>query len=358
MTLDDKKKFIINIAFILTIYAVLYFVFVYVIHWIMPFIVGFLIALALRPIGKFIRKYIQGGTGKGVAIFVVALFYAFVAILLWLFITFLITQLTDLIYSLPGLYFNKVEPILLEFYDWIVANMELISEDAAKTISQVITNGINYISDVIKNISINIVQMATKLISNFPLYLISVIFTIILSVFISVEYDNIVAFIKRQLPDKFNSTFEETRVFLIKKVWRMIKSYIIIMFITFFEILVGLTILDAKYALPIAAIIAILDIMPVLGTGGILIPWAIVEVILKNYTLGFGLFALYLAVTIIRNVVEPRIVGYQIGLHPIITITVMYAGLRLFGFFGLLMAPITAIVVKYLNDTGKIKLYK
>lgn len=357
MTLDDKKKFIINIAFIITAYSVLYFVFVYVIHWIMPFIVGFLIALSLRPIAKFIRKYIKG-TGKGVAIFVVALFYAFVAIILWLFITFLITQLTDLIYAMPNLYFNKVEPLLLEFNDWIVANTELISEDAATTLSQVITNGINYISDVIKNASINIVQIATKIISNFPLYLISVIFTIVLSVFISVEYDNIIAFIKRQLPDKFNSTFEESRVFLVGKVWRMIKSYIIIMLITFFEILVGLSFLKVKYALPIAAIIAILDIMPVLGTGGILIPWAIVEIILKNYTLGFGLLALYLAVTVIRNVIEPRIVGYQIGLHPIITITAMYAGLRLFGFFGLLIAPITAIVVKYLNDTGKINLYK
>ncbi|WP_313341892.1 sporulation integral membrane protein YtvI [Sedimentibacter sp.] len=357
MTLDDKKKFIINIAFIVTAYSVLYFVFVYVIHWIMPFIVGFLIALALRPIAKFIRKYIKG-TGKGVAIFVVALFYAFVAIILWLFITFLITQLTDLIYAMPNLYFNKVEPILLEFNDWIVANTELISEDAATTLSQIITNGINYISDVIKNTSISIVQIATKLISNFPLYLISVIFTIVLSVFISVEYDNIIAFIKRQLPDNFNSTFEESRVFLIGRVWKMIKSYIIIMFITFFEIMIGLSFLKVKYALPIAAIIAILDIMPVLGTGGILIPWAIVEIILKNYTLGFGLLALYLAVTIIRNVIEPRIVGYQIGLHPIITITVMYAGLRLFGFFGLLIAPIIAIVVKYLNDTGKIKLFK
>lgn len=357
MTIEEKKKFIINVAFIVTAYSVLYFVFVYVIHWIMPFIVGFLIALGLRPLAKFIRKRVKG-TGKGVAIFVVALFYATVAIILWLFVTFLITQLTDLIYALPNLYFTKVEPILLEFNDWIVANTELISEDAATTLSQVITNGINYISDVIKNTSINIVQLATKIISNFPLYLISVIFTIVLSVFISVEYDNIVAFIKRQLPDKFNSTFDESRVFLVSKVWKMIKSYIIIMFITFFEVLVGLSILKVKYALPIAAIIAILDIMPVLGTGGILIPWAIIEIILKNYTLGFGLLALYLAVTIIRNVIEPRIVGHQIGLHPIITITVMYAGLRLFGFFGLLVAPIIAIVIKYLNDTGKIKLFK
>lgn len=357
MTLDEKKKFILNVAFIVTVYAVLYFIFVYVIHWVMPFLIGFLIALALRPITKFLNRIFKS-KGKGVAVFVVASFYAAVALILWLLITFLITQLTDLVNIMPNLYFKRIEPLLLEFNDWIVANTKTISPEAANTISQIITNGISYISDIIKNTSITVVQIVTKLISNFPLYLISVIFTIVLSVFISVEYNNITTFIKRQLPEKFNSTFEEARVFLTGTLWKMIKSYIIIMFITFIEVMTGLSILKVRFALPIAAIIAVLDIMPVVGTGGILIPWAIVELILKNYTVGFGLLILYLAVTVIRNIVEPRIVGHQIGLHPIITITVMYAGLRLFGFFGLLIAPIVAILVKYLNDTGKIHLFK
>lgn len=357
MTLEEKKKFILNVAFVVTVYAVLYFIFVYVIHWVMPFIIGFLIALALRPITKYLNKTLNS-KGKGAALFVVASFYATVALILWLLITFLFTQLKDLVNIMPALYFNKIEPILLEFSDWIVANTSTISPDVASTVSQIITNGINYISDIIKNTSIILVQIVTKLISNFPLYLISVIFTIVLSVFISAEYNNITSFIKRQLPEKFNSTFEEAKVFLTGTLWKMIKSYILIMFITFLEIMTGLSLLKVSYALPIAAIIAVLDIMPVVGTGGVIIPWAIIELILKNYTLGFGLLILYLAVTVIRNIIEPRIVGHQIGLHPIITITVMYAGLRLFGFIGLLVAPIIAILVKYLNDTGKIKLFK
>lgn len=357
MTLDEKKKFIVNVAFVVTVYAVLYFVFVYAIHWIMPFLIGFLIALALRPVAKFIKGFINS-KGKGVAIFVVAAFYATVAMIIWLLITFLITQLTDLINIMPNLYFNRIEPLLLEFNDWVVANTATISLDAASTISQVITNGISYISDIIKNTSITVVQIVTKLISNFPLYLISVIFTIVLSVFISVEYDNITTFIKRQLPEKFNSTFTEARIFVTGTLWKMIKSYILILFLTFIELFTGLSILKVNFALPIAAIIAVLDIMPIVGTGGIIIPWAIIELFLKNYKLGIGLLILYITVTVIRNIVEPRIIGHQIGLHPIITITAMYAGLRLFGFGGFIIAPIIAILVKYLNDTGKIHLFK
>lgn len=357
MTLDEKKKFIINVAFVVTVYAVLYFVFVYVIHWVMPFLIGFLIALALRPVTKFVNRFVNS-KGKGAALVVIAAFYVVVALILWLLITFLITQITDLVNIMPNLYFHKIVPILMEFNDWIVANTKTISPEAASTLSQIITNGISYISDIIKNTSITVVQIVTTLISNFPLYLISVIFTIVLSVFISVEYNNITSFIKKQLPENFNSTFSEARVFLTGTLWKMIKSYMIIMFITFIELLTGLSVLKIRFALPIAAIIAILDILPVLGTGGVLIPWAIIELILKNYSVGIGLLLLYFIVTVVRNVIEPRIVGYQIGLHPIITITAMYAGLRLFGFFGLIAAPIVAILIKYLNDTGKIHLFK
>ena len=83
-----------------------------------------------------------------------------------------------------------------------------------------------------------------------------------------------------------------------------------------------------------------------------------VELILENYYLGIGLLILYVVVTVLRNVIEPRIVGKQIGLHPIITITAMYAGLRLFSVAGIIIGPIVAITVKYLNDQGKIKLFK
>ena len=357
MTENDKKKFIINVAFIVTVYAVLYFIFVYMIHWVMPFLIGFLIAFALRPVTRLVNKLVKS-TGKGVAVFVVTMFYAAAAFLIWLILSFLIAQITEMVNVMPQFYFNRLEPLLLEFNDWAVERAGTISPDAASTISQIITNGINYIAEIIKNISITVVQLVTKLISNFPLYLISVIFTIVLSVFISVEYNNITIFIKRQLPDKFNSAFSEARIFLTGTLWKMIKSYIIILFITFVELFIGLNILDVTYALPIASLVAILDIMPILGTGGVLIPWAIVELILNNYRIGGGLLILYVTVTVVRNIVEPRIVGHQIGLHPIITITAMYAGLRLFGFAGFLVAPIIAILVKYLNDTGKIHLFK
>jgi len=357
MTYDEKKKFIVNVVFVVAAYAVLYFVFKYVIHWIMPFVVGFLITLALRPLTRFVTK-LTGMKRKSIAILVVTMFYVIVALILWLLVTFLWAQTYDLIQVLPGFYATRIEPILFGFNDWTAEKATSISPEVANTVSNIITSAIQSVSSGIRSISLFLVELAKTIISNVPLYLISVIFTIVLSIFISVEFDNIVAFIKKQLPDRFNETFEGARKFLSGTLLKMIKAYAIILSITFIELFIGLSILRVKYALPIAAITAALDILPILGTGGVIIPWALVELLLKDYHTGFGLLILYVTITVVRNIIEPRIVGHEIGLHPIVTITVMYAGLRLFGFIGFILAPVIAILVKYLNDNDKIKLYK
>ena len=89
-----------------------------------------------------------------------------------------------------------------------------------------------------------------------------------------------------------------------------------------------------------ASVIALLDILPILGTGGIMIPWFVVSFVLGHTTLGLKLLAIYVVVTVVRNYVEPKIVGTQLGLHPIITLVSMFIGLRLFGFWGLFGLPV------------------
>lgn len=89
-----------------------------------------------------------------------------------------------------------------------------------------------------------------------------------------------------------------------------------------------------------------------------MIPWAIISLITGDFFRGFGLLILYLLITVIRNIVEPKIVGHQVGLHPVVTLASMLAGLNLFGIIGLFGFPITLSLLKNLNDRGVIRLFK
>ena len=138
------------------------------------------------------------------------------------------------------------------------------------------------------------------------------------------------------------------------------KAYGLIMLITFCELLLGFGIMELcgimtnPYFVWIAAGTAIFDILPVAGSGGILIPWALFSFISGNYKQGIGLLILYGVITVIRQYIEPRMVGNTLGIHPLITLMGMYLGLKLFGFWGMIAVPMIVVILKAYNDSGRV----
>ena len=125
------------------------------------------------------------------------------------------------------------------------------------------------------------------------------------------------------------------------------------MTLTFAEIFIGLSILKVKYAFLIALGVAVIDILPVFGTGIVLIPWAICAWLLQDMRLGLGLVVLYGVVTIVRQIAEPHVIGTSIGLHPAAALFSSYVGLKLFGFLGMILGPAAAFVIfEVINERG------
>lgn len=125
---------------------------------------------------------------------------------------------------------------------------------------------------------------------------------------------------------------------------RWLRAYLLLLALTFCELLIGFSILGLDYALLLALGIAVVDLLPVLGVGTVLIPWAAVLLIGGNNSLGLGILILYGVVAVVRQVAEPRIVGGSIGLHPLLTLAAMYVGFKLFGIAGMLLSPAAALL--------------
>mgnify|MGYP000290831249 FL=1 len=144
---------------------------------------------------------------------------------------------------------------------------------------------------------------------------------------------------------------------------KMLRAYLLIILITFVEMTIGLGILklaglyESSYILAIALLTAIVDILPVLGTGTVLIPWAVYSLCTGRVGFGIGLIVIYVAISVIRQIIEPKLVAGQLGLPPVVTIVGMYIGLQLFGFIGLFLVPLTLIMLKLLNDQNLIHLW-
>lgn len=197
-----------------------------------------------------------------------------------------------------------------------------------------------------------------------PSVFVAIIICILSSCFMAADYDWIANFIKNQLSPEHKRKLSISKRVVFQSLGKLFRSYALIICITGTEIFIGLNILsliglyNGGNIIVISVIVALLDILPVLGTGTFMIPWAIYSLITGKIGLAIGLFIVYAIIYVVRQVIEPKIVGGTVGLPPFVTLMGMYVGSQLFGFIGIFLVPIMIIIVKLLNDEGVIHLWK
>ena len=226
------------------------------------------------------------------------------------------------------------------------------------TLENLLEQLVKSIGELISNLSMNIMGIISNFTTSLPGLFIKIVLLIISTFFITIDYEQLAGFFFRQLSSKAKTTFVEIKEYVVGTLFVCIRSYALIMSITFVELSFGLTVLGIDNAILIALLISMFDILPVLGTGGIMIPWVVLTVLQGNYSLAVGLLLVYVIITVIRNIIEPKIVGKQIGLHPILTLASMYLGLQLFGVIGLFGFPVGLSLLRHLNEKGIVHVYK
>lgn len=175
--------------------------------------------------------------------------------------------------------------------------------------------------------------------------------------FFSAAYPAILRFLARQIPEKHRSTVRFLRKDLLRTLGCWFRAQLILMALTFGELTIALTLLRVDYALLIALLTALIDILPILGAGTVLIPWALVCLLTGGTRLGLGLLITYGAVTLLRNLIQAKLLGDSLGLPPAATLMTMYVGFCAMGVWGMILFPMAAITLKQLNDHGLIRLW-
>lgn len=349
MQTEAKRKFLIDIAFFAVIAAIIYIIFKFLSAYLLPFVIGILVTfLVQRPV-KAINKKTHISKGPITVFFVIFTYLAIVAAVI--LICFLLYRwLTGIAKLLPS----------------ILPTISSILSDFNTTLSQVLTTTpesvVEYLNGLPNTLIGSLTSGITGLLSTIakgaatgaPELLISVIVTIVASCYIANDYDAIINFAQRHAPKKFWRIFVDIKDIFSRNIFKMLKGYFLLMAITFIELNIGLLIIGQENSLMLSAIICVVDILPVLGTGTIVIPWALIVLITGNVWKAIGLLLLYVVITVVRNFLEPKVIGEQVGLHPLITLLAMFSGLRVLGLTGLFIFPLTLIVLNNLYKSGKI----
>lgn len=355
--LNQRKQFIIHAIYVLLIALIVYVVFKYAIPLLSPFLIAFLIATLLRNPARRISDSTKIPE-KVVSFSLVLVFYSTVGVIVALLGLKLASTLSKVVSRLPNLYESQLGPYLADTFNGIERAFYRIDPEVTGLFNESFDQFVNSLGVNVSNMSLSLVSSLSNIASSLPAFLITILIMVISTFFMAIDYDMLTSFIRRQFQQRGNEILHRTKQYMTNTLFVVIRSYLLIMSITFLELSIAFTFMGMGNAILLAFGIAIFDILPVFGTGGVMVPWTVMTVIQGEYQTAAGLFAAYVFVTIVRNIIEPKIVGGQLGLHPVVTLMSMFVGVSLLGVIGLFGFPITLSLMKHLNDEGMIKLFR
>ncbi len=379
---EKKRKFIINIAYYGIIIVLCFLLFKYAMGTLFPIIAAFIIASLLQKPKNFILRKTPLKKGfastlcvlglLAVLLFFTALIGIRVAQEIGGFIDYVMLQfrnIDNLVNTIENAILNfvsgfpdflsktlkeNITALFVEIREWLAGTSNDFTQDIAGTLEG--SFSLSWITTPISGV----ISTARQI----PSLVIATVISIVAACFITADYDFIRQFVKAQLSEKKAQDVSRAIALLKSSLGKMGKAYLSIILITFIELSIGfyvlrlLGIFSSNYIAIISIVIAIIDIIPVLGTGTILLPWIVYSLLTGNFPMAIGLGIMYASITVIRQIIEPKFVAGQLGLPPFLTITAMYVGLKIFGVLGMFIAPMIIIMLKLLNDEGILHLWK
>ncbi|MBQ8868507.1 MAG: sporulation integral membrane protein YtvI [Oscillospiraceae bacterium] len=324
--------------------------------FLLPFIIGFIFAMLIRSFVRFIED-VTGMNSKISAGICTAMCYVLIFLLIYFTVRLFTGEIIRFFDNLPQLYETKIAPTIKKI-EQLISGFGGKNSEFEKMITSFLIGAENELSAFFKTLSGNAAESLAKLLLKIPDLLVTITVTIVSSFFISIDYTAINDFFLSQLKPKTRERFTQIKEVFFKSVSRICVSYFLIFLITFAELSVGLFLLRVKHPLVISMVIAVADIFPVIGTGTILIPWSMIELLNGNKPLALGIFVLFLIISVVRNIIEPKIIGKNSGIHPVATMVAMYVGLKLGGVVCAVALPFVIIILKELNDKNIITIYR
>ena len=343
-------KVILNLLTALVILLLCIFLLPRLIGFFMPFIVGWIISLIAAPLVRFLEEKLKIRR-KAVSAFVIIAVLAGVILLVYGAGAKLAREAVGFINELPNLW-QQIE----KEFEQVGNNLEGLYKRLPLNVQEQLMSFANgfgsYFSDFVSGIGTPTFEAVGNFAKQLPDIFMAVIMTLLSSYFFVAEKSSLTAFMKEHMPGTIYYPFELIRRSFYNAIGGYFKAQLKIEVWIYIILLIGLLILRINYAFLIAFGIAFIDLLPVFGAGTIMVPWAVIAILGGEYKRAVGLLIIWLIGQLVRQVIQPKIMGDSIGVAPIPTLFLLYIGYRLAGVIGMILVLPISIILMNLNEEG------
>ncbi|MBQ7032117.1 MAG: sporulation integral membrane protein YtvI [Clostridia bacterium] len=347
--MDKKRTFRIFIVAIGVILGCLFVVFLpRLLVLFLPFVLAYFLAKIIDPLVRFLHKKCKIPRAIG-SVFSIVLAIGVLGGIIFAVVSRLISEMRDIIEHSDEI----IAKIMVQFES--MRNFVADRFGVAEALDQVLANLGETVSDFAASHTVPALQGAFDVVKSIPSAILFAVAFFMATFFMSSDRRRIREGMHRALPKSMMHFVDDLMTNVFSALGAYVRAQLVLICITFCELSIGFLIIGgsvADYALLFALIISIIDAIPILGTGVVLIPWGLFSLLSGDTRLGIMLIVLYLICLAVRQLTEPRLVAHQIGLHPLLILMVMYVGFQFFGFLGMILGPVLALCIKQIYAGG------
>ena len=346
---DLHRRILVNLGVALAGVLFLIFVVPQLVRFLMPLIVAWIVAMIANPIIRFLEKRIKIMRKHGSALVIILVLAALIAAFYGLAVL-VASQFSSWVTELPEVYDSVTQNLqhlfrlLHQKYNIIPADVKLAFDQRENMLDSYIQKAIDGLLKMVKSGSLSKVSSLASSLMDFLVY---AILTILASYFMTVEKDHFTKLLQEKTPAGVQRIWDKIKKIFIRAIGGYFKAHFQIMIVIFFITVIPFAFMGISYSGLLAVVIAIVDFLPFFGAGTVLVPWAVYRLVTGSYTYVAILFVIYVVVLIVRQALEPKLIGDNIGTSPFETLVFMLVGYRLAGMLGLIVGiPVGMILVE------------
>lgn len=350
---DLHRRILVNLGVALAGVLFLIFVVPQLVRFLMPLIVAWIVAMIANPIIRFLEKRIKIMRKHGSALVIILVLAALIAALIAAFYGLAVlvaSQFSSWVTELPEVYDSVTQNLqhlfrlLHQKYNIIPADVKLAFDQRENMLDSYIQKAIDGLLKMVKSGSLSKVSSLASSLMDFLVY---AILTILASYFMTVEKDHFTKLLQEKTPAGVQRIWDKIKKIFIRAIGGYFKAHFQIMIVIFFITVIPFAFMGISYSGLLAVVIAIVDFLPFFGAGTVLVPWAVYRLVTGSYTYAAILFVIYVVVLIVRQALEPKLIGDNIGTSPFETLVFMLVGYRLAGMLGLIVGiPVGMILME------------
>ena len=331
----QNKNTIQDILLLFGTILICFLFFRYLFPILLPFFIGWLMSLLFRPLAALLERH---RVPKWIAsFFCILLLIGAVSLFVALIGNRIAEQAKSFFVELPY-YLQSIERATDNFWAYL--------NEISSTLPAIVPTLAEKLRENISAVILPLVKKGSSSLTGVPKFFLGTLIALFSSYFFTKDREIIHRVFENNVTPLLGGSVNRTKKQLKASIWGYVKTQLILMGYTFVICIIGLYVLHSPFALLLSVIIALIDALPFFGSGFILWPGAVIHLILGDVRLCIGYLIIYVSVQIMRQIMQPKILGTQIGLHPLLTLFSMYFGYQCVGFWGLLLGPFLAVLLR------------